>query len=151
MPIILLDRNAYGDESAKSANEYIAEHCADVLAAGVDPNFVQSELSAEGVWQNYDTLKKYLPNLELETEFDNLVNDRVAIALRKVGDAPTGEARSQVYADVVNDILYGSDVYDYLERGGDEQLLEISHKTGDEETVKYAQQLLNWKKKNPPK
>ncbi len=51
----------------------------------------------------------------------------------------------------MNDIFYGSDVYDYRERGGNEQLLEISHKTGDEETVKYAQQLLNWKKKNPPK
>lgn len=146
IPIILLDRSTYGDKSERAkqtADEYIAKNCASVLAAGMSPDYVKSKLSAEDIWQNYDTLATYMPDMKVETEFNNLVNDRLASALKKSENAPTNEAQQQAYCNVIYDIVYGSDAHDYLERGGDsEQLLKLSHQTGDPEIVKTTQQLL---------
>ena len=37
-----------------------------------------------------------------------------------------------------------SDVYDFIDRGGDKvQLIKIASKTGDTEVIKYTQQILN--------
>lgn len=144
IPIILLDRKSYGDQSERaelSADEYIAHHPSEALAAGMNPDFIKTKLSPEDVWQNYDTLKKHIPNLNVETEFTNLVNDRVTKTLKEKSDTPTNNDQKQAYDEVAYNIIYGPDAYDYIERGGGEQLLEISRKTGDKEMLQYAERL----------
>lgn len=145
IPIININTKTYFYSNETLSKEYtaeqISEKCSDLLAAGADPNFIKSKLSAEDVWQNYDVLKEYIPNLDIEVEFNNLVNDRFANALKKMEGTPTDEEQEQAYSEVVSDIIYGPDAYDYLERGGGEQLLEITHKTGDDGLISYAQEI----------
>lgn len=146
IPIILVDRNAYGDKSEKGAisiDEFIAKHYQSALDTGANPTFIKSKLSAETVWNDYDTLKTYMPELDVNTEFNNLVNARYTQEVSKYGDDPSVEDQRKAYSDVVYDAMT-SDIYDFIDRGGDKaQLIEIASKTGDTEVIKYTQQVLN--------
>ena len=146
IPIILVDRNAYGDKSEKGAvsvDEFIVKHYQSALAAGANPAFIKSKLPVETVWNGYDTLKTYIPELDVNTEFNNLVNARYTQEVSKYGNAPSVEDQRKAYSYVVYDFI-ASDVYDFIDRGGDKvQLIKIASKTGDTEVIKYTQQILN--------
>ena len=146
IPIVNINTKTYlySDEtiSKEYTTEQISENYADLLAAGANPNFIKSKLSAETAWDNYDTLKTYMPDLDVNTEFDNLINSRYSQEITKLGDNPSVDSQRQTYSDVVYNAMM-SDVYDFLDRGGDKsQLLKMANRTGDAEVVKYTQQLL---------
>ena len=146
IPIVNINTKTYlySDEtiSKEYTTEQISENYADLLAAGANPNFIKSKLSAETAWDNYDTLKTYMPDLDVNTEFDNLINSRYSQEVTKLGDNPSVDSQRQAYSDVVYNAMM-SDVYDFLDRGGDKsQLLKMANRTGDAEVVKYTQQLL---------
>ena len=138
-----MDRNAYGDKSRGAVDEFIAKHYQSALAAGANPAFIKSKLPAETVWNGYNALKTYMPELDVNTEFNNLVNARYTQEVSKYGNAPSVEDQRKAYSDVVYDFM-ASDVYDFIDRGGDKvQLIKIASKTGDTEVIKYTQQILN--------
>lgn len=141
IPIILIDRTSYGDEHSEGTDEYIANNCASILAAGASPDFVKSKLSTEAVWNNYDTLKTYMPDLNVNAEFNNLINFRYSQEVAKYGDTPSLDDQKQAYSDVIYNAMV-SDAYDFISRGGDKtRLLEMANETGNSEIIKYAQNL----------
>ncbi len=147
IPVVNINTKTYlySDEtiSKEYTTEQISNNYADLLATGANPDFIKSKLSAEAAWNNYDTLKTYIPDLNVNTEFNNLVAARYSQEVAKYGNTFSAEDQRRVYADVVYDAMM-SDVYDFLDRGGDRmQLAEMANKTGDTEVINYVQQLLN--------
>ena len=147
IPIVNIDTKSYFYSNETISKEYTAEQISekyvDLLSSGANPAFIKSKLSAETVWNDYDTLKAYIPELDVNTEFNNLVNARYTQEVSKYGDAPSVEDQKKAYSDVVYDAV-ASDIYDFIDRGGDKaQLIEIASKTGDTEVIKYTQQVLN--------
>ena len=84
-----------------------------------------------------------MPELDVNTEFNNLINARYTQEVSKYGDTPSVEDQRKAYSDVVYDFVV-SDVYDFIDRGGDKsQLFEIASKTGDTEVIKYTTEVIS--------